>query len=261
MVVVSQALASAYWPGESALGKGIRQGVPPAGEEQVWSRVVGVVGDVHEIALHEDPPEMVYFPIPPGGGAGVGDEAAVPAAMRYAVRASNAAALAAGVREAVGGLDPTLPIADVQTLETLVARARGERAFVMMLLLIAAGLALLLGSVGLYGVVSYTVAQRRREIAIRMAVGARLADVQRLVLTEAGGLALVGAALGVGGAVALTRRLQALLFETSALDPAVFLAVSALPRRRLPARELAAGPACRADRSDDGAASGVRGCR
>ncbi len=228
VVIVSQSVASAYWPGESALGKGVRQGVPPEGEEQQWSRVVGVVDDVHELALHEDPPEMVYFPIPPGGGGGVGDDSAVPAAMRYAVRAPNAATLAAGVREAVGGLDPTLPIADVQTLETLVARARGERAFVMVLLLIAAGLALLLGSVGLYGVVSYTVAQRRREIAIRMAVGARLADVHRLVLTEAGALALVGAALGVGAAVALTRRLQALLFETSPLDPAVFAAVSAL---------------------------------
>ena len=228
VVIVSQALADAYWPGESALGKGIRQGVPPEGEEQVWSRVVGVVADVHEIALHEDPPEMVYYPIPPGGGGGAGDEPLVPAAMRYAVRAANAAALAPGVREAVSELDPTLPIPEVGTLETLVALARGERAFVMVLLLIAAGLALLLGSVGLYGVVSYTVAQRRREIAIRMAVGARLADVRRLVLTEAGGLALVGAALGVGAAVALTRRLQALLFETSPLDPVVFLAVSAL---------------------------------
>ena len=98
----------------------------------------------------------------------------------------------------------------------------------MVLLVIAAGLALLLGSVGLYGVVSYTVAQRRREIAIRMAVGARAADVGRLVLTEAGGLALIGAALGVGAAVALTRRLQALLFETSPLDPTVFLGVSTI---------------------------------
>ena len=224
VVIVSQSLASAHWPGESALGKGLRQGgVPQEGEEQQWSRIVGVVGDVHELALHEDPPEMVYHPIPPGGG-----EQPVPAAMRYAVRAPNAAALAAGVREAVGGLDPALPIADVETLETLVARARGERAFVMVLLVVAAGLALLLGMVGLYGVVSYTVAQRRREIAVRMAVGAQVADVRRLVLTEAGGLALVGAALGIGAAAALTWRLQALLFETSPLDPAVFLGVSTI---------------------------------
>ena len=222
VVVVSQAVADAYWPGESALGRGIRAGAPPE-EGQEWSRVVGVVGAVHETTLHEDPLPMVYYPLP-----GTAGDAGTPATMRYAVRARNAAGLGAAVREVVRGLDPTLPIADVETLETLVGRARAERAFVMVLLLIAAGLALLLGSVGLYGVVSYTVAQRRREIAIRMAVGARAADVGRLVLTEAGSLALVGAALGIGAAVALTRRLQAVLFETSPLDPAVFLGVSTI---------------------------------
>ena len=98
----------------------------------------------------------------------------------------------------------------------------------MALLAVSAGLALLLGSVGLYGVVSYMVAQRRREIAVRMAVGAQVTDVRRLVLTEAGALALLGAVLGIAAAVVLTRRLQALLFETSPLDPVVFAAVSTL---------------------------------
>ena len=223
VVVVSRSLARTYWPGESALGKGVRLGGPPVGEGEEWSRIVGVVDDVHEIALHEDPPEMAYYPLP-----GVIGGEGVPAMMRYLVRAPNAAALSGAVREAVRGLDPTLPIAGLETLETRVGRARGERAFVMVLLAVAAGLALLLGSVGLYGVVSYMVAQRRREIAIRMAVGAQVADVQRLVLTEAGVLAVVGAALGVGSAVVLTRRIQALLFETSPLDPVVFVAVSML---------------------------------
>ncbi len=222
VAIVSRSLARTHWPGESALGKGIRRGGPP-GEGEEWTRVVGVVDDIHEIALHEDPPEMAYYPVP-----GVAGGEGVPAAMRYVVRAPDAGALAGAVREAVRGLDPTLPIADVETLETLVGRARGARAFVMVLLVVAAGLALLLGSVGLYGVVSYLVTQRRREIAIRMAVGAQAGDVRGLVLTEAGGLALAGAALGVGSAVALTRRLQALLFETSPLDPTVFAAVSVL---------------------------------
>ena len=223
VVVVSRSLARTYWPGESALGKGVRLGGPPEGEGEEWSRIVGVVDDVHEIALHEDPPEMAYYPLP-----GVIGGEGVPAMMRYLVRAPNAAALSGAAREAVRGLDPTLPIAGLETLETRVGRARGERAFVMVLLAVAAGLALLLGSVGLYGVVSYMVAQRRREIAIRMAVGAQVADVQRLVLTEAGVLAVVGAALGVGSAVVLTRRIRALLFETSPLDPVVFVAVSML---------------------------------
>ena len=223
VVVVSRSLARTYWPGESALGKGVRLGGPPEEEGEEWSRIVGVVDDVHEIALHEDPPEMAYYPLP-----GVIGGEGVPAMMRYLVRAPNVAALSGAAREAVRGLDPTLPIAGLETLETRVGRARGERAFVMVLLAVAAGLALLLGSVGLYGVVSYMVAQRRREITIRMAVGAQVADVQRLVLTEAGVLAVVGAALGVGSAVVLTRRIQALLFETSPLDPVVFVAVPML---------------------------------
>ena len=230
-VIVSRSLARTHWPEESALGKGIRLGGPPDEEGEQWSRVVGVVDDVQEINLHEDPPEMAYYPLRNRGGDGStgGDPAAtVPAAMRYVVRAPNAAALSGAVREAVRGLDPALPIAEIETLETLVGRARGERAFVMVLLAISAGLALLLGAVGLYGVVSYMVAQRRREIAVRMAVGAQVADVHRLVLSEAGGLALLGAVVGIGAAVALTRRLQALLFETSPLDPLVFVAVSTL---------------------------------
>ena len=107
-------------------------------------------------------------------------------------------------------------------------RARGTQTFVMVLLAIAAGLALLLGAVGLYGVVSYMVAQRRREIAIRMAVGAQAGDVRRLVLTEAGALALAGTGVGIGSAMASTRWMQALLFETSPFDPAVFLAAPLL---------------------------------
>ena len=167
---------------------------------------------------------MVYFPVAPRGPV-VSD---LPWPMRYIVRARNTAALAAAVREAVRELDPALPVYDVETPETLVGRARGTQTLVMVLLAIAAGLALLLGAVGLYGVVSYTVAQRRREIAIRMAVGAQVGDVRRLVLTEAGVLALAGTGLGIGSAVVSTRWLQALLFETSPLDPAVFLAVPLL---------------------------------
>ena len=220
VVVVSRSLARAHWPGESALGKRIRMGAPPGAEGEAWSRIVGVVDDVHEVALHEEPPEMVYYPV--SGDTVVPN---VPWPMAYVVRAPNVAALAGPVREAVRGLDPALPVIGVETLETRVERARGTRAFVMVLLVVAAGFALLLGVVGLYGLVSYTVAQRRREIAIRVAVGAQAGDVRRLVLAEAGGLALVGVALGVGAAVALMRQLQAILFETSPLDPVVFVGV------------------------------------
>lgn len=226
VAIVSRSLAQTYWPGEPALGKGIRPGglAVPAGDG--WFRVVGVVEDVHEAALHDAPPAMAFYPM---AFTGVGGESFDDGRfMRYVARGPNAATLTAGVREVVRDLDPGLPISDVATLQALVARARAPQAFVMVLLLVAASGALLLGTVGLYGVIAYLVTRRRREIAVRMAVGARVADIHLLVLTEAIGLALGGAALGAGAAIALTRQLRALLFETSPLQPEVFAAVAAL---------------------------------
>ena len=223
VVIVSQGLARAHWPNESALGKGIRPGGPP-GEGEDWFRVVGVVQDVHQQSLHDPPPELAYYPLATPASEG---EIDVSLGMSYIVRAEGAN-LAGSARAAVRALDPSLPISDADSMETLVARARAQRAFVMVLLLIASGFAVLVGAIGLYGVVSYVVARRSREIAIRMAIGARLADIRRLVLVEAGWMALTGTALGLGAAVALTRRLQSLLFETSPLDPTVLAGVSTL---------------------------------
>lgn len=227
VVIVSRSLAETWWPGEPALGKGVRPGGLPVPPGDGWFRIVGVVEDVHETAVHEDPPAMGYYPLayplrfPDAGGA-------VQPSMRYVVRGPNAVALTTGVREVVRSLDRGLPISDVSTLEALVVRARAQRAFVMVLLMVAAAFALLLAVVGLYGVIAYTVTRRRREIAVRMAVGAQVGDIHWLVLKEAGGLALAGAALGAGAAAALTRQLQTLLFETNPLDPAVFAAMAAL---------------------------------
>ena len=119
-------------------------------------------------------------------------------------------------------------MSDIETLDTLIARSHQERVFVMVLLIIAAALALLLGAVGLYGVVAYGVAQRQRELAIRIAIGAQASDISRLVIGEAARMAAVGVIVGIAAAVALTRRLQALLYETSAVDPVVFAGVSAV---------------------------------
>ena len=223
VVIVSEGLARSQWPGESALGKGLRQGGPPV-DGADWFRVVGVVGNVHHRALHEPPEELVYYPLAVPADY---DEVDVRPGMSYVVR-TDGANLAGAVRDAVRALDPNLPISDVDSLETLVARAWAQRAFVMVLLLIASGFAVLLGAIGLYGVISYLVVQRRREIAIRLAIGAQLGDIRRLVLTEASWMALAGTAIGLAAAVALTRRLQALLFEVSPLDPWVFATVSTL---------------------------------
>ena len=226
VAIVSRSLAETYWPGEPALGKGIRPGGVPVPPGDGLFRVVGVVEDVHETALHEDPPAMSYYPM--AFTSFYGDMSFVQPSMRYVIRGPNAAALTAGVREVVNDLDPGLPIAGVATLEALVAGARAQRAFVMVLLMAAAAFALLLTVVGLYGVIAYMVTRRRREFAVRLAVGAQAGDIRRLVLAEAGGLVLAGAGLGAGAAAALTRLLQALLFETSPLEPTVFAAVAAL---------------------------------
>ena len=223
IVIVSRSLAEASWPDESAIGRGIRAGGPPNEEEgEAWSRVVGVVDDVYELGLNQDPPEMAYY-------LWIGQvEGGQPAAMRFVVRAPEAAALAGAVRDSVAAIDPNLPVSDIETLDTLIARSHQERVFVMVLLIIAAALALLLGAVGLYGVVAYGVAQRQRELAIRIAVGAQASDISRLVIGEAARMATAGVIVGIAAAVALTRRLQALLYETSAVDPIVFAGVSAV---------------------------------
>lgn len=226
VAIVSRSLARRAWPGQNPLGQSIQPGGLPATD---WYRVVGVVDDVHEIGLHVDPPAMAYYPqavrqTRDGEPTTNVAWAAVP--MRVVLHAPSVTGLVGAVRAVVRQLDPTLPLSDVNTLESVVARARQERVFVMFVIFVAALVALLIGSVGLYGVVSYTVMRRHPEIAIRMAVGAQPSDVIRLVLSEAGRLALVGVALGVGAALALTRQLQTLLYETSPLDPVVFLAVA-----------------------------------
>ena len=223
------------------------------GDGQEWFRIVGVVDDVREATLHDPAPELVYYPL----ARQTGDDLSVPLGMSFVVRADDTDQLANTARATVRALDPNLPISDVNTMDAFVTRARAQRAFVMVLLVIASGFALLLGSVGLYAVISYVVGQRQREIAIRMALGAQLTDIRRLVLTEAAWMVVLGTALGIGSAVLMAGRLQTLLFETSALDPVVFLGVSTLLAGILPARQLAPRQTRRAHRAGDGAARRV----
>lgn len=227
VAILSSLAARTYWPGESALGKGIRLGNPPDGDDEDWFRIVGIVDDVRETALHEAPPLMAYYPLAEFS-AGGND---VPLEMQYVVRAPNIIELVSSIRDGVRMIDPGLPIVDVQTLDVIVSRARAAPALVMAMLLIAAGLTLLLGAVGVYGVVSCMVAQRDREIAIRVAIGADSVKVRRLVLTEACGLALLGVVLGMCAALALESFMGALSFEmvqANPLDMTIIVTVMAL---------------------------------
>lgn len=225
VALVSQALASHLWGEASALGKRLTSGQAAQGD---WYTIVGVVGSIHDDGLEHEPTEMIYFPLvnPP---ARADEDASAPRSMNLVVRTGGrASALAASVRSTIWSLDPELPIASVRTLEQILERSRARTSFTMLLLLIASTVALLLGAVGLYGVVSYVVSQRTQEIGVRMALGADRGSVSWLVLRQGLGLSVVGIAAGLVGAFGLTHFLESLLFRVDATDLTTFVAVSML---------------------------------
>jgi predicted permease len=231
VVVVSESVARAYWPGQNAVGKRIANGRPSEERPDPWLTVVGVVDDVHVTSLTEEPEEIVYYHLL---AKHAGDMVA--RQLTLVVRAAGEPALLApSLRQAVWDLDPNLPIARVRTLEAVVQEARAPAALTAVMLLLAAAVALGLGAVGTFGVISYLVSQRTAEIGVRMALGARRADIRLMVLRQGMLLAAAGAAVGMGLALASTRWLEALLYEIQPRDlptflvvPAVLLAVAAL---------------------------------
>ncbi|HKH44817.1 MAG TPA: ABC transporter permease [Thermoanaerobaculia bacterium] len=223
--VVSQALAEHYWPGQNPLGKRLAQGVGATHPE--WSTVVGVVGSVRENGLNEQPVETVYYPQQPQRD--FQGDVTISRGITLVVRsAGDPQKLAAPVRDAVWSLDPNLPLSQVRTMDEVAERSMVRTTFTMFLLVTAAIVALVLGSVGIYAVISYVVSQRTREIGVRMALGAGRGDISRMVLKEGLGLALAGIGLGLLGAFAVTRLLMALLFDVSPTDPLTFAVVPAL---------------------------------
>ena len=225
-VVVSEALARRFWPGQSALGRRLTQGLAEDGR---WFTIIGVVGSTRDIGLKEKPYETVYFPLlrlEPGDDDG--DEW-VPRNFTLVIKGRvDPAALAAPVRRAIWSLDPNLPLAQMRPMEEVVERSMARTSFTMLLLVIAAAVALLLGTVGIYGVNSYVVSQRTREIGVRMALGAGRRDISRMVLRQGFLLAAAGIAIGLAGALLVTRLMLALLYDVSPRDPATFAAVPAL---------------------------------
>jgi putative ABC transport system permease protein len=231
-VVISRAVAEHFWPGggDRALGKRLVQGSPDPAR---WFTVVGVVGDVREGGLDAPPTEAIYYPVHRLQLlSDTGDEW-VPRDFALVVHgaadsAGAATALAGPVRRAVWALDAELPVARVRSMDEVLARSTASATFTLLLLGLAAAVALLLGAVGLYGVISSVVGQRTREIGVRMALGAARGDITRMVLRQGLGLTLAGIAIGLAGAFALTRLLRALLFEVSPTDPTTFVAVPLL---------------------------------
>jgi predicted permease len=229
VAVVNETAARKFWPGGSPVGQTIWMGPPealvasvnPPGFRFPRLRVVGVVADERFTGLDQPPADEVYQ---------LTDQVTERASVMYVVvrSAGDPLALAAAVRREVRALDPYQPVAEVASMSDLVRRAMAPRRFSTSLVGAFAALALMLAAVGLYGVVSYSVAQRRREIGVRMALGASARSVLRLVAAQGLKPALVGAAVGLVGAMVLTRLMGSMLFGVAPSDPLAVLGAAAL---------------------------------
>jgi len=219
VAIINESLARRFWPAYPAGPDPIGQGMLVGGVNPKPAEIVGIVADVHQ-GLEGSPwAETVYLAFPQNAqGSAV-----------LAVRTTGDPLRFAGaVREQVRALDRDQPVAGVQTMEDLVEAAVGRRRLLAPLLGLFAGVALLLALIGIYGVISYSVAQRTREMGIRRALGAQHQDILRLVVGHGLALALAGVAIGIGGAFALTQVMGSLLFHVSATDPTIFAGIGAL---------------------------------
>ncbi|MGH9971008.1 MAG: ABC transporter permease [Pyrinomonadaceae bacterium] len=214
VVVINETMARRFWPGEEAIGKRIKWGA--ASPTDPWWTIVGVVGNVRHFRLDMEPRPELYRPylVNPLGSP-----------ILVVRTSSNPETLAAAVRSAVQAIDPNIPLSKVSTMPQLISRSVAPRRFSMLLLAIFAGVALLLATVGIYGVMSYSVMQRTHEIGIRMALGAQASDVLKLMLSAGVGLALTGVAIGLLGAFLLTRWMTTLLFGVTPTDALTFVMV------------------------------------
>jgi predicted permease len=242
VAVVTENYAREYWGDPSkAIGGRIREN-----RSAPWREIVGVVGDVHVTGVAEDPPSVVYWPMYMDRFWSIQDY--VMRDLRYAIRTSlrNPRGLLPQIREAVWSVNSDLPVSQVMTLDEILAASLSRTSFTLVMLGIAAAVALILGMVGVYGVISYTVAQRTREMGIRLALGARREDVRGLVLRQGGVVGAAGLAIGLVAAVGFTHLIAALLFGVGPVDLATYGAVSllllsvVLLASYLPARRAAA---------------------
>jgi putative ABC transport system permease protein len=211
--VINQTMARRYWPNEDAIGKTFKSGGSA-------NRVIGIVGDTKVFGLAQRTMPQAYFPL-------TGTEGDRPAPVSIVVQGTGEpAALVGTLRSTMNSLDNTLAIFNVQTVPELIATSMTGTTFQTFLLGVFAGLALLLASVGIYGVLSYVVTQRTNEIGIRMALGAGRGKVLWMILRQGLILTVIGIAVGVAGTYALTGLLGSLLFGVKSNDPLTFVAVS-----------------------------------
>ncbi len=247
VAVVTENFAEEYWEGAAA-ALGRRIGVGATSDNPTWWEIVGVVGNVQDDGVSEPAEPVIFWPM--ATRAFHGPQLFWPRNMSFAVRTSlsPATSLLPDVRAAIGAVNPNLPLAEVRSLNDILAQSMARTSFTLVMLAIAAAVALALGLVGIYGVVSYVVSQRTREIGVRMALGADRRDVSRMVLRQGMILAGIGVVVGLVAAAGLTRLMSSMLFGVEATDPVTFGVVAAM----LTAVALVASylPALRASRTD-----------
>ncbi|HEX3747414.1 MAG TPA: ABC transporter permease [Bryobacteraceae bacterium] len=241
-VLVSENLARELWgTAQAAVGKRVR-----ANDADVWREVLGVVEDVRDIGIQEAAPAVVYWPI--FGQVHYAPITAASRAVAFTVRTGRAGtgALLNEIRQAVWSVNAALPIANPETMRETVDRSMARTSFTLVMLGIAGAMALVLGLIGIYGVIDYAVSQRTREIGIRLALGARPADVRQMFVRYGLSLCAMGITIGVVAAAALTRVMKSILFGVAPMDPMTFAAVpvtllvAALAASYLPARRVTA---------------------
>jgi putative ABC transport system permease protein len=220
VIIVTEKFAREYFPNEEAIGKRIRPGISTIeDEDSAWREIVGIVGDVRNRSLDTDPPVAYYVP-----------QTQMPFTQLVGVtKTSNEPrSLISAVTKEVAAMDQDVPVFAVKTMEEYLSTSVAGPRFSTTLLSIFAAVALVLTVVGLYGVMSYSVAQRTNEIGIRLALGAQARDVLLMIVKQGGTLIFVGLVIGLAGAYALTRLIASLLFGVTAKDPFTFGAVAVL---------------------------------
>jgi predicted permease len=221
VAVINQTMAERYWPGEAAIGRQFMMGT----DDKPWLTIVGIVGNVRHNAVIEEPRAEMYV----AHAQLPGHIRSTPRGMTLVVRtAGDPLAVASGIREAVRAVDRNLPVSDLRTMAGVEAQALAQPRFLAVLLALFAAAALGLAAVGIYGTISLLVAERSREMGIRLALGADRASVMRLVLGQGARLAALGLALGLAGAVALSWVLSGVVYGVALLDPLTFLGVPVL---------------------------------
>jgi putative ABC transport system permease protein len=220
VVVVNSTLARTFWPNQSAIGKHVR---PNSGSKDPWSTVVGVVDDVKNAGLDRQAGTELYLPYGQAENIGLTDMYVV---MRG--QSGDPRNLVGAVRERLNVMDASLPLSDVRMMDDVLERAQARPRFLTLLLSLFSVMALAIATVGIYGVVSYSVARRTKEFGLRMVLGAQGADVLGLVMKQGALMVLIGLAAGLITALLLTRLMASLLFAIAPTDAATFAGVTAV---------------------------------